>query len=288
MAHRERVADQQRVADQERVRAWRPPVPGVREVFHARFTRHAYPMHTHDCWTLLIVDDGAVRYGLDRREHGTLRSLVTLLPPNVPHDGRAATPAGFTKRVLYLDGSVLDDALAGRAVDAPTLRDPLLRRRVGQLHRALALPDPWEASSRLALLRERLQGHLTGGELAAPEPHDPGTAARLRELIDGCLPDGITLPQAATRLQVSPGYLIRTFTRAYGLPPHLYLTGRRVELARRLLLAGEPPAQVATQAGFYDQAHLTRHFRRMVGTTPGRYASGRPAASGSGELPAQR
>ena len=43
---------------------------GIHEVFHARFTTHAYPSHTHDAWTLLIVDDGVVRYDLDRHEHG--------------------------------------------------------------------------------------------------------------------------------------------------------------------------------------------------------------------------
>ena len=45
-----------------RVRAWRPAVPGVVEVFHARMTSHVYPMHTHEAWTLLIVDDGKIRY----------------------------------------------------------------------------------------------------------------------------------------------------------------------------------------------------------------------------------
>ena len=50
--------------------AWRPDVPGVAEVFHARFTDHAYPAHTHDTWTLLIVDDGMVTFDLHRRLHG--------------------------------------------------------------------------------------------------------------------------------------------------------------------------------------------------------------------------
>ncbi|NUT53978.1 MAG: AraC family transcriptional regulator, partial [Saccharothrix sp.] len=56
------------------------------------------------------------------------------------------------------------------------------------------------------------------------------------------------------------------------LPPHRYLTCRRVDLARRLLLDGMPAAHVAPADGFYDQAHLTRHFRRMLGTAPGAYA----------------
>ncbi|MHA4947220.1 AraC family ligand binding domain-containing protein [Micromonospora sp. SD19] len=80
------------------VSAWRPAVAGVAEVFHAHFVDHAYPRHIHDVWTLLIVDDGAVRFDLDRHRHGALRTSVTLLPPHVPHDGSSATPDGFRKR----------------------------------------------------------------------------------------------------------------------------------------------------------------------------------------------
>jgi AraC-like DNA-binding protein len=45
-------------ANAPRIRAWRPQVPGVAEVLHAHMTSHVYPMHTHESWTLLIVDDG--------------------------------------------------------------------------------------------------------------------------------------------------------------------------------------------------------------------------------------
>jgi AraC-like DNA-binding protein len=44
-----------------------------------------------------------------------------------------------------------------------------------------------------------------------------------------------------------------------------------VDEARRQLLAGRSPADVAATVGFHDQPHLTRHFRRHVGTTPGRF-----------------
>jgi AraC-like DNA-binding protein len=255
-------------------------VPGIQEVFHARFAEHAYPRHTHEAWTLLIVDRGTVRYGLDRREHGTGLSWVSLLPPHVPHDGRPATPAGFTKRVLYLDGGLLDRALVGRAVDGPTLADPLLRRRIAALHGALAGAETVEAVARLALVTERLEAHLRG-RVEDPLPvRDPGVARRLRELIDATAPDDVALPDAAARFGVSTTHLIRAFSREFGLSPHRYLTGRRVDLARRLLLAGLPPADVAARSGFYDQPHLTRHFRRALGTTPGSYAAGGAAQFG--------
>ena len=262
---------------QQEVSAWRPPVTGVVEVFHAHFTEHAYPMHVHDAWTLLIVDDGAVRYDLDRHRRGTPGDTVSLLPPQVPHNGSPATPHGFRKRVLYLDMTQLDETFIGPAVDGPDLADPVLRRRVGQLHTALAdRGEEFEAESRLALIAERLRTRLRPGAAATPGPvgpvHDHGVAQDLRELLDQRLTDPLTLEQAARLVDAHPTHLVRAFSAAFGIAPHQYVTSRRVDLARRLLLDGLPPGEVATAAGFYDQAHLTRHFKRVVGSTPARYA----------------
>jgi AraC-like DNA-binding protein len=113
----------------EWVRAWKPVVPGVREVFHARFVDYAYPPHVHDTWTVFIVDDGWIRYDLDTHARGAGGDPVTILPPHVVHDGRAAVRGGFRKRVLYLGTDVLDERLTGRAVDAPDVQEPTLRSR---------------------------------------------------------------------------------------------------------------------------------------------------------------
>lgn len=63
----------------------------------------------------------------------------------------------------------------------------------------------------------------------------------------------------ATELQVSVPHLVRSFSASYGIPPHRYVHGRRLDHARRLLLTG----LVAVDADFYDQAHFTRHFRTL-------------------------
>ncbi|MFJ9179081.1 helix-turn-helix domain-containing protein [Streptomyces sp. NPDC102360] len=264
----------------EEISAWRPGVPGVTEVFHAHFTRHAYPMHVHDTWTLLIVDEGAVRYDLERHEHGTPLGTVSLLPPHVPHNGQAATPEGFRKRVLYLaagaDGP-LDASFIGAAVDRPDLVDPLLRRRIGQLHGALAGPgDELEAAGRLALVGERLRERLRPAlaEVRKPVP-DRRVAASLRELLDARVVEGVDLKEAAGLVHAHPAHLVRSFGAAYGIAPHQYLMARRVDRARGLLLGGQAPAEVAEACGFYDQSHLTRCFKRVVGVPPGRFARGR-------------
>jgi AraC-like DNA-binding protein len=261
------------VVTDTRVRAWRPEVPGVVEVFHAHMTSHIYPMHTHEAWTLLIVDDGMIRYDLGRHEHGAIHEVVTLLPPEVPHNGRAATSAGFGKRVVYLDLSTVPTSLIGQAVDQPVLSDPLLRQRIHQLHRVLGQQgEEFEAENRLAFIAERLGRHLSrrGGH-DAPRA-TAGAADELRGMIDARFREPVTLREASDAIHAHPAHLVRAFSRQFGISPHRYVTSRRVDLARRLLLDGMPPSLAAAEAGFYDQSHLSRHFSHVLGTTPGKYA----------------
>ncbi|WP_307836781.1 helix-turn-helix transcriptional regulator [Acrocarpospora phusangensis] len=279
-------------ARHELVKAWRPAVKGIAEVLHARFTEHAYPMHVHSSWTVLIIDSGAVRYDLDRHEHGALTKLVTLLPPYVPHNGRAADGHGFRKRVLYLDRSQLADHLIGPAVDHPAIVDPTLRGRIDHLHHTLTSPgDELEAETTLTLIRDRLLHHLS-----RTHPHagtDPRLAHRLRDLLDSRIREGLTLDEAAQLLSRHPTHLVRAFSREFAMAPHQYLTARRVDRARRLLLQGLPASIVAVETGFYDQPHLTRHFKRILGVSPARYAMtvvppGSGVRPGRGEVSPER
>ena len=261
------------------IRAWKPPIAGIREVLHARFADHAYPLHTHDVWTLFVVDDGAIAYDLDRREHGAEPSMVSILPPHVVHDGRTAGPAGYRKRVLYLETSVLGEELIGPAVDAPVLEDASLRDRVCALHGALACADDaLEAETRFEFIAERIRALLgEGGAVAGAEPSPAAgdaLAGHLRAYLDAHLFEPVTLPAAAGAISAQPTQLARAFTATFGIPPHAYVLGRRLEAARDRILAGQPLADVAAEVGFHDQAHLTRRFKRFLGTTPGRFARG--------------
>jgi AraC-like DNA-binding protein len=259
----------------DRVRAWRPRVAGVAEVLHADWRDHAYPGHTHDTWTLLLVDDGLISYQLDRRGHAAVpRSGVTLLPPHVVHDGRPATSRGFRKRVVYLDGDVFAESLIGSAVDGPLISDDYLRAESSRLDRALVLGDDLEAESRLALVVERLAWHLTGRPDAIEAQAQAVVARRARAVLDDDPVAVSGIAAVARTVGVSTAHLVRPFTRSYGIPPHQYLLGRRLDMARRRLLAGDAPVDVAAATGFHDQSHLTRHFKRLLATTPGRYQRG--------------
>jgi AraC-like DNA-binding protein len=254
------------------VRAWRPPIAGVREVFHASFTTHAYPPHTHDVWTVFIVDRGAIRYGLAGAAHAAGQARVSVLPPNVVHDGRAATSAGFRKRVLYLESSLLGDHLIGPAVDRPAVPERALRSDVSAVHDALAcVDDLLEAETRLAFVLERLRrslGERSMGRDAAPAPV---LAERLRAYLDEHLFEPATIAAAASAIGAEPTQLARAFTSVFRISPHAYVTGRRLEAARDRILRGQALADVALEVGFHDQAHLSKRFSRFLGTTPGRF-----------------
>ena len=282
-----------------------PPVPGIAEVFHARMTGWAYPPHCHDTWAVLIVDAGAIRYSLDRRSCTAGGETVTILPPGVVHDGRPAPgQRGFRKRELYLPMTFLPATLVGAAVDHTAIRDGRLRRALAGLHDCLTSDDPpsdgppsdgppsdgppsesrpaaWLADrgeqlrvqARLGFVAERIAAHLGHSPpRREPEPH---LAGQLRDLLDERLAEPVTLGAGSAQLDRSVPHLVRSFTREFGVSPHAYLIGRRVDAARRALLRGARPADVAADLGFYDQAHFTRHFKRHVAVTPARFARGR-------------
>lgn len=264
-----------------RVDAWRPDVAGISEVLHARIVDYGYPAHTHDTWTVLIVDDGAISYDLDSRRCGATGPTVAILPPGVTHNGTPAPGApGFSKRVLYLDNTFLPVELIGAAVDQTNITDHALRQALVELHDELVLgADPMHAESSLALIAERLTQHLEK-QPSRPETDRSGVATQLRELLDSAIQEPVTLADVAQQLQRSAPHLVRTFSAAYGVSPHAYLIGKRVDAARKLLLDGVPSAQVAPAVGFYDQSHLTRHFKRHTSVPPTAFATSHTHAGG--------
>lgn len=254
--------------------AWRPRLPGVAEVLSAHLTGHAYPMHAHDTWTLLIIDDGGVRYDLDRHERGAYGEVVTLLPPHVPHNGSPTGPHGLRKRVLYLDSGQLPAGLIGASVDNSAFADPGLRGLIARLHHTIGRPgDELAAEGFLAEITERLRSRL--GRPGLPAALSATPARDLRDLLEQHVVTGMSLADASRRLHYHPAYLVRSFTREYAMSPHQYLISRRVDLARRLILGGRPLRAVAAESGFYDQPHLVRHFKRILGVSPARFTGAR-------------
>ena len=94
---------------------------------------------------------------------------------------------------------------------------------------------------------------------------------RAMDYLRARLADSISLADLAVHADLDKFHLCRAFRAQIGMPPHTYLTHLRIARAKDLLRLGVRAADVAHLVGLYDQAQLTRHFRRIVGTTPARY-----------------
>jgi AraC-like DNA-binding protein len=97
---------------------------------------------------------------------------------------------------------------------------------------------------------------------------------RAIEFLRERLADAVTLDALADHAGTDKFHLCRAFRAQVGLPPHAYLTRLRIMRAKELLAAGVRSGEIAPRVGLYDQSQLNRHFRRIVGTTPGAYARG--------------
>jgi len=255
-------------------------VAGV-DLLRARYVTHRYGRHSHETYTF-----GLIEAGVEEFEYGSsmLRAgpgAVALLDPDVVHTGHAATAWGWAYRVLYPQVSVVTEVAAQLGWRGGTPRfpqtvlyDPATAALLRSAHRAAECGDQLASSTLLTTaLAGLLSAHAAAGPAGGPSPvkKAPDAVGVVRDLLAERLADPPTLAELAQLTGLSQFALLRAFRAATGLPPHAYLNQLRVRRARRLLDDGLPAAEVAARTGFADQAHLTRHFKRVVGVPPAAY-----------------
>jgi AraC-like DNA-binding protein len=266
----------------EVARYWRHAgVPGV-DLLRARYVTHRYTRHAHETFTFALIEEGIEEFSYG----GTLLRAgpggVALLNPDMVHTGQAGTPAGWAYRVLYPDPGLVGGVAAdlGWQRGTPSFPETVVydagsARLLRAAHVAAEHGDALASASLLrAALAGLLRAHARPGGRAGAErgPYrSPAAVRTVRDLLAGRLADPPSLDDLARESGMSPFALVRAFRAETGLPPHAYVNHLRVRLARRLLDGGVAPADVAAAAGFADQAHLTRHFKRVVGVPPRAY-----------------
>jgi AraC-like DNA-binding protein len=253
------------------------------EAMHAHFTSHVYHRHSHESYSFGLTETGAQAFTCRHGRHVSGPGMVMTFNPDDPHDGHAADDGGFTYRMVHIWPEFFASLIgAGSALPlfrSPVLDDPATARALRHLHIALTGPGcdttELERYERLTTVARLLVRHASARLRVPGSPDsagsDPSIAARIRELIhDGDAAD-LTADDLAAAAGCSRYAAYRAFSQAYGLAPSDYQRQLRVHAARRLLSRGIPPAVAAAEAGFADQAHLTRWFRRYYGITPGAY-----------------
>ncbi|BCJ33674.1 AraC family transcriptional regulator [Actinocatenispora thailandica] len=266
-------------------RYWRSDTGRI-EAMHAHFERHVYHRHSHDAYSFGVTESGAQAFACRGASRVSAAGMVMAFNPEDPHDGRAADTLGFTYRMVHLGPDLIGGALAdlaGRPVGSPlfvdpVLDDPVLGAALRRAHQAL-LPDDGLPTAtplrRAELVDTAVRLVVARGATGRPDPAAPAdrsVAVAARRYLDDTYLTGLDTAELAAAAGASRFAVYRAFRAAFGLSPSDYQRQLRLRYARRLLAAGTPVAVAAGTAGFADQAHLTRWFRRCYAVTPAVFA----------------
>ncbi len=258
-------------------RYWRADqLSGPVEAMHAHFRSHVYHRHSHETYSFGVTDDGAQAFTCRGDHHVSTANMVMLFNPDDPHDGHAATGPGFTYRMIHIAPDLVGELLHGAGqplFTTPVVDDPELARRLRQLHTALTTsPGSLSQHERLTATARLLTRHAKSATLVPPgNPASALIASRVRDLLHDAYASPLTADDLAAAAGCSRFTATRAFTAVHGLAPSDYQRQLRLRAARSLLTGGATAAEAAAMAGFADQAHLTRWFRRCYGVTPGAY-----------------
>jgi AraC family transcriptional regulator len=219
-----------------------------------------------------------------RRQQGTILSrsrsipgLLTLIPPG--HSVAYHTGGRVSFTTVHVSRTALGEFLRSGA-DLPAhdlfaFRDAFVASCVDSLLREARVPDRWSPRF-VSAVTEALLLQLLRHSPSEPEPgHAKSLETRVAETrsrIDANLAGDLSLESLAEEAGISRAHFARIFRQVVNESPHRYVMNRRIEHAKDLLSASTAPLkEIAHEAGFCSQAHLTHLFRTRLGLTPQQY-----------------
>jgi AraC-like DNA-binding protein len=242
---------------------------------------YAFARHTHEGVAIGVIEDGAESFWYHGANHVATRGDIVVFNPGEVHTGQGADERGWTFRIFYMDARLLQRAApetAGRAKDIPFFRQPIIRdsrlaRLLHSLHMTLETNASWlERQSRFIwAFGQLVQKHADDRAIERSFGSYGNAVRRIREYLEDRYQQNVSLDELARLVNMSPYALIRAFRARVGFPPHAFLNQIRIDQARHFLRRGDSLAEAAFSTGFVDQSHFTRHFKKLVGVTPGHY-----------------
>ena len=246
---------------------------------------YAYPpgkaetgeVHAHREVQVCLSLDFPGRYAYGKQVHDVPIGAVSVLDAWIPHAPRDPMDRDRSSHyvVMYLDPVELRSSvdLRDTAPLAGVVRvDREAVNRFRRLHRTLM--------SSGSLLQQDERYRELAQVLLDPDPAPVADVAmpslvRARDYIAAHVVESIALRDVAAVAGLTPWHFTRAFRRQFGIPPHRLQLWLRIDRARRWLAEGMSGSDVAQRAGFADQSHFIRCFKRLTGTTPSRFRTGR-------------
>jgi len=248
------------------------------ERIEAFFSGHGFDPHRHDTYAIGYTLLGVQSFRYRGTAQHSIPGQVFVLHPDELHDGHAGSEAGFRYRIVYIEPALIQEALGPKRGTLPFVRAAVsnnARQRAAILPALEDLARPLEELQRDQLILDLAEALAAADPSAGPRPsparHWPAVT-RARALMEDRLESGIASRELEAATGLSRYDLARQFRACLGTSPYRYLILRRLDRARALIRTGAPLAEAAAAAGFADQSHMTRQFKRAYGLSPGRWA----------------
>ena len=233
-----------------------------------------FPAHSHDhvCIGLVRSGEHNCRYGL--RRHTVAQGDLMLVNPGEVHDGRPSAGCGRRYTMLEVDPSAFRSICRGALgtewieFGQAVVRDPRAGAVLSAWLDALAGKDQVAERDAAAMVVGHLTEHADRGPRARAA-NDLATRVLRQMREEDADADGIG--KLAAETGVSRYALIRAFKRTFHLTPEDVRRQLRIERARVQLAGSAALVEIAAAAGFADQSHMTREFRRLLGVSPSAY-----------------
>lgn len=229
-----------------------------------------------------FVTAGRGHVELRGRRHELLPGTVFAYGPGVPHTIR--TDPRHRLRKYYVDFIGADAAARMHAARIPpgSIRRVTQPQEVGEIFDLLQQCGLAQSSHAAALCSQMVGLLLTkiaerGTRADEIDPPGGDTFARFRRFLVAGRQRFTSVAAACREFGISPAYGCRLFRRFDTTSPYQFLLRQRMQLAAELLSRREPGGdrplvkEVATGLGFADQYQFSRAFKRVFGTSPGRF-----------------
>jgi AraC family transcriptional regulator len=235
------------------------------------------PLHTHERATVAVILNGSFD-GLMRGDSRPCPAATVLTEPAGEPHGNQFERAGADVLTVQPDPgrAELLEPFACVLGEVNHMRDlgvaSVARRAAGELR----MPDSVTPLAVEGLVLEllALAARLRTAGAPGTERRPPRWLGEARALLHDRFRENLRLADVATAVGVHPVHLARVFRASYGTPVGTYARGLRLTWAAgRLRDSADGIAQIALEAGFFDQSHFTRAFKQHFGRTPHAYRS---------------
>jgi len=228
------------------------------EIFEGKISKHAYPWHFHNCYTLIVVKEGANKYEFQNNSLQVDACQALIIEPFQIHRNTISSTTFY--KALFIPIDYFEEA-SRHQIKTVKFTQPTEINKINTLINKIELIDSENELKELVVKSFEMLYQLT------IKKNDDKKSLLISPKIDYDL----TINELAEKAHLSKYHFQRKFKKNNGLTIGQLKQQEKTIIAKTLLENGKPSTAVAHELGFFDQSHFIKYFKKMWATTPKKF-----------------